>query len=281
MWAFSGCKDLISITVDPRNTVYSSLDGALFDNSRTTLIRGRGDSYAIPESVTIIEDAAFEGCLSLTNVTIPDSVTSIGGWAFSGCTGLTSIAIPDSVSSIGDKAFRSTGLISMAIPDSVKITGDRVFADCKSLITVTIGTGVTLIGDGDFEGCDILKSVSFKGNCPSVGLAPPGFTTTVTVYYLPGTVGWGPNFAGRPTAPWVLSYPVILTTPPNFGIQTNAFGFRISWATNAPVVVEASITLDSPVWSPVSTNTLTDGWSDFRDPEWANYPGRFYRVRQQ
>jgi hypothetical protein len=45
-------------------------------------------------------------------------------------------------------------------------------------------------------------------------------------------------------------------------------------------VVEASTTLANPVWSPVSTNTLTDGWFYFSDPHWMDYPARFYRVRQ-
>ncbi len=72
----------------------------------------------------------------------------------------------------------------------------------------------------------------------------------------------------------------MLTTAPNFGIQTNQFGFRISWATNGPVVVEASTTLANPVWSPISTNTLINGWSYFSDVGWTNYPARFYRVRQ-
>ena len=57
------------------------------------------------------------------------------------------------------------------------------------------------------------------------------------------------------------------------------FGFIISWATNAPVVVEAASSLAEPSWSPVSTNTLSDGWSYFSDPEWTNYPSRFYRLR--
>ncbi len=71
----------------------------------------------------------------------------------------------------------------------------------------------------------------------------------------------------------------ILDFGPSFGVQPNGFGFRVSWATNANVVVEASADLASPTWSPVSTNTLTDGWVDFTDAEWAKYPARFYRVR--
>jgi hypothetical protein len=82
------------------------------------------------------------------------------------------------------------------------------------------------------------------------------------------------------TALWVLSYPVILTTSPTLGIQGKDFGFRISWATNDSVVVEACPSLANPVSSPLQTNTLVNGWTDFRDPQWANYPTRFYRVRQ-
>jgi hypothetical protein len=29
----------------------------------------------------------------------------------------------------------------------------------------------------------------------------------------------------------------------------------------------------------LSTNALVNGWSYFSDPQWANYPARFYRVR--
>ena len=55
--------------------------------------------------VTSIEDYAFAGCNSLTNVNIGNSVTRIGRDAFGDCESLTSITIPDSVTSIGECAF--------------------------------------------------------------------------------------------------------------------------------------------------------------------------------
>jgi hypothetical protein len=76
----------------------------------------------------------------------------------------------------------------------------------------------------------------------------------------------------------VLPYPQILTTAPSFGVQAKGFGFIISWATNLSVVVEASTTLAQPVWVPLSTNALVNGWSYFSDPQRANYPARFYRI---
>jgi hypothetical protein len=122
-------------------------------------------------------------------------------------------------------------------------------------------TGIYFEGDARFETFPFHESPS------------------VTVYYLPGTSGWGTTIGGRPTAQWELPYPVVLTTSPVFGIRTNGFGFIISWATNIPVVVEASTTLANPIWAPVSTNMFTDGWSHFSDAEWTNHPSRFYRIR--
>lgn len=44
---------------------------------------------------------------------------------------------------------------------------------------------------------------------------------------------------------------------------------------------KAATDLANPVWVPVATNTITgiDGLSYFGDPNWTNYPGRFYRLR--
>jgi hypothetical protein len=95
---------------------------------------------------------------------------------------------------------------------------------------------------------------------------------------LPGTTGWGAMFDGLPTAPWFLPNPVILNSEPSFGVGANGFGFTISWATNASVVVEAATNLANPVWLPVSANTLTSGTNYFSDPQWTNYPMRFYRA---
>jgi hypothetical protein len=63
------------------------------------------------------------------------------------------------------------------------------------------------------------------------------------------------------------------------GVLNNKFQFTFSWANNTAVVVEACTNLSNPIWQPVQTNTLTGGSAVFNDPQWANYPGRFYRLR--
>jgi hypothetical protein len=157
---------------------------------------------------------------------------------------------------------------------------DSAFSGWYSLTSVSIPNSVTNIGDDAFYLCTNLTGVYFQGNAPTADSTVFADANNATAYYLPGTSGWTAFSAntGLSTALWFLANPLILSSP-NFGAQTNGFGFIISWATNIPVVVEACTNLHSPNWSPVSTNTLTNGSSDFSDPQWTNYPGRFYRLR--
>ena len=43
-------------------------------------------------------------------------------------------------------------------------------------------------------------------------------------------------------------------------------------------MVEACTNLADPAWSPLQTNTLSGDSFYFSDPQWTNYPGRFYRL---
>jgi hypothetical protein len=271
--------------VDTNNPAFGSLNGVLFDKSQTTLIEypgGLGGSYTISNSVTNIGDSAFRNDGSLTSVTIPDSVTSIGADAFL-FTSLTNATIGNGVTSIGAFAFAFTSLTSITIPNSVTNVGGYAFSYDYSLTTVTIGNGVTSIGDDAFDVEDdrSLTSVYFMGNAPAVHSSFQG-DDNATAYYLPGTTGWSRQFLselGLPTALWFLPNPQILNHSAGFGVQPGGFGFTISWATNVSVVVEAATNLANPVWIAVSTNTLTGGTNHFSDPQWTNYPGRFYRLR--
>ncbi len=306
---FAGCSSLTNITIP--NSITDIASGAFAGCTSLT-------SVTIPDSVKAIGgvcvgcvafstiDGAFGGCTSLTSVTIPSSVTNIANGAFEGCTSLKAFtvdALNPVYSSVDGVLFdkNQTTLIqcpggkagSYTVPNSVtSIEGGRIrlgecsgaFGGCTSLTNVTIGNSVTNIGDDAFGNCTNLTSVYFQGNAP----AEPGDCAfwigeweplNATVYYLPGTTGWGATYGDLPTAPWVLPKPLILNNGPSFGIQTNRFGFISSWATNIPVVVEACMDLAHPAWSPVATNTLTGGSSYFSDPQWASYPSRFYRLR--
>ncbi len=137
--AFLGCCSLESITVDPSNTAYKSIDGNLYTKDGSALISyatGKTNtSFTIPNSVTFVGESAFNRCLSLTNITIPSGVTSIGERAFDNCQSLTNITIPSGVTHIGDYAFFSCySLESITIPNSVTYIGDFAFSNCNSLV---------------------------------------------------------------------------------------------------------------------------------------------------
>jgi len=209
--AFVSCPNLLTITVDPLNPVYSSLDGVLFDKNRTTILYypgGRTGSYTIPSGVTRIQTYAFQICPFLTTLTVPATVNSIGTLAFNGDPSLTGIY--------------------------------------------------------------------FMGNAPTADWDAFDIQNTVTVFYLPGTIGWDTNLGGLPTAVW---RPQFLSSDANFGVRTNQFGFNVSWASGRFVVLDAATDLNNPVWVPIQTNFLATGSAYLSDTQWTNFPNRFYRLR--
>jgi hypothetical protein len=300
--AFYQCLGLSGITVDELNPAYSSVAGVLFNKSQTVLIEfpgGKSGSYTVLNGVRSIGAWAFYNCSSLTHVTIPMSVTSIGDGAFDTCsslrivtipnsitnigsslfahTALTDITIPNSVTSIGDDAFFACYWLTRAtIPNSVTNIGDDAYYHCESLANVMIGNSVRSIGDDAFDSCSSLTSVYCLGNAASCGSWVFANDTNATVYYLPGTTGWGATFGGCPTVLW---NPQAQTGDGSFGVRTNRFGFNITGSSNLVIVVEACTNAANPTWSSVSTNTLSGGSSYFSDPRWTNYTRRFYRLR--
>ena len=88
---------LTSITVDERNTAYSSIDGVLFNKDKTTLIQypaGKNEQlYIIPSGVINIGNDAFYGARSLTAIIIPATVAYIRERSFTSCYNLNRILI--------------------------------------------------------------------------------------------------------------------------------------------------------------------------------------------
>jgi len=188
-----------AINVDATNTVYSSIDGILYNKAETAIIRYPGKktftSFTIPNSVTRIEHGAFQSCTNLTSITIPNSVTYISSTAFSGCTNLTSITIPNSVTYIGYNAFSGcTNLTSITIPISVTYIAFGAFSGCTNLTSITIPDSVTYIERETFYGCTSLTSVIISNRVYSIGSRAFYNCTSLTSVTFQGTISYS-NFS--------------------------------------------------------------------------------------
>jgi BspA type Leucine rich repeat region (6 copies) len=232
-------------------------------------------NLTIGNNVTGLGPLSFINCYGLTSVIVPDSVTAVGYAALTGCSNLRNFVFGNGVQYIGSYVFNGCGsLTNIILGNNVSIIADNAFDNC-SLISITIPKSVTNIG-GTFNYCPKLTGVYFQGNAPAIGSVLFYGNNNVIAYYLPGASGWSSSFAGIPAMLW---NPLAQTSDASFGVQSNQFGFNITGTTNIPVVVEACTNLGGGAWVTLQSMSLTNGSSYFSDPQWTNYPGRFYRLR--
>ena len=143
----------------------------------------------IPNGVTSIGDSAFSSCYSLKSIIIPDGVTSIDDSAFSGCSSLTDITIPNGVTSIGGYTFSSCrSLTSITIPNGVTSINTYAFINCSSLTSITIPNGVTSINTSAFYGCHLLTSITIPDGVTSIGNNAFQYCHSLTSITIPDSV---------------------------------------------------------------------------------------------
>ena len=149
---------------------------------------GKGSDVTVPAEVTTIALDAFKNCSELTKVTVPSGVRNIHGAAFHECANLTEIVLPDTLKYLAYDAFlncnklRKTtvpvdGLYSIpcdSISGELRITGTgkiplRRLEGASHISKVSIGKGVTAIGDAAFQFCHKLSSVTLPEGLVSIG----------------------------------------------------------------------------------------------------------------
>lgn len=100
----------------------------------------------IPNTVTIIENSAFNECKDLLEIVIPNSVITIGEGAFRHCDSLTELVIPDNVTGILNSGTWGT------------------FQYCINLKKVTLSQNIAVITRNAFQNCTNLETVIYKGS---------------------------------------------------------------------------------------------------------------------
>jgi hypothetical protein len=157
--------------------VQAQFDFAVSNGVATiTGYNGPGGVVVIPStangySVTCIGDYAFFNNTNLTSIVIPNSITNIGLAPFDGCAGLTNFSVD-----AGDPAYSSINGVLFDIaqdtliaypegltnstytfPGSISV-GEAAFAYCTSLTSLYVTT--TSVGEYAFYGCTGLTSVT-------------------------------------------------------------------------------------------------------------------------
>lgn len=124
------------------------------------------ESVSMPNNLSYILKSAFFCCINLKKVTIPAGVEVIEEKAFEACWALESVTFKEGkLTTIGKRAFADCrSLLKISIPDTVTDLGTDTFLGCTELRTVTLGKGITTIGSGTFMDCEFLSTVTVPKN---------------------------------------------------------------------------------------------------------------------
>ena len=110
----------------------------------------------IPNSVTMIGEAAFADAEQLTDITLPLGLRAVSRYMLAG-TAVTSIVLPEGVTDIGEGAFEDCSwLRTVYLPYTLQTIDDGAFAYCTGLAEVycDAATPPLTLGDDAFAGCE-------------------------------------------------------------------------------------------------------------------------------
>ena len=135
-------------SVDLSNTKVTVMtDGVFFNNKSLTSIQ-------LPKGLVEFSDNAFNGCISLSNVTLNEGCTTLGHHVFKNCP-FTSFTFPSTLSSIMEFAFEGSGLTSADLSNTrIEYLPNGCFFDCKQLQKVKLPSTLTTPNNGEWKNED-------------------------------------------------------------------------------------------------------------------------------
>lgn len=124
-------------------------------------------SVVMPNTISLIDFSAFNGCEELTTVRLSSNLVKINNAAFKDCSSLTSIRLPDTLYCIGTGAFQNcSALQHINIPKSVTEWYAESFA-FSGLITIDLEDGLTILGDSAFMST-LVEEISIPGSIKTI-----------------------------------------------------------------------------------------------------------------
>ena len=174
-------------TINANNTDYTVVavaEQAFYGNSKLT-------SASLPKTLKVLGKDAFRNVRNLNELKIEDLAAWCDVWMangnanpiynvfnsiqskwgkvyFNGTQVSTSLEIPASVNRIGRSFYGFKTLTSVTLPTGLKVLGDQSFANCINLPTVEIPSTVDSIGSA-FWGCEKINNIVIPNGIVTLG----------------------------------------------------------------------------------------------------------------
>lgn len=121
----------------------------------------------IPDSVTSITQAPFDGCSALKFMAIPHGYVELDA-GYDACYSLITVSIPNSVTKYNGSFQKCYSLQSVTIPNNAELSGYSTFSGCRSLRSLVIPRAMISSNYQTYTGCRSLAHISFLHNVTSV-----------------------------------------------------------------------------------------------------------------
>lgn len=136
--------------------------------NRGVLITNNG-IIEVPDTITIIEESAFQGDINVEEIKLPNTIISIGERAFNLCENLKKINLPDSIEYIGKYAFEQSGIEKIELSKNLTVIEENMFSKCYNLNEVILNDGLKSIESCAFRGCKALKTINIPNTVVKLG----------------------------------------------------------------------------------------------------------------
>ena len=113
------------------------LDGFKYIPTEFLVVCDKIKEINIPDSVEVIQDAAFYRCAALEKVTMKNSIIYISDDAFKKCESLKEIRLSNKLQELGSRVFLGcSNLETVHLPKTLQTLDKEVFAGCFNLSNI-------------------------------------------------------------------------------------------------------------------------------------------------